>query len=316
MGRPGGAIQAPPSARTVIRCMPGASFSSALHRPFVARCIRVVIHSVASPISSTDSARGASMSSTTRNVSPSGADAPCSTASESTAPSVRVSKARMPPGVPFAPPNGRRAMRTPIASTGAKPRARRRSRSSRSAVPPTVAALVAAAPTSDSQPVIGCTTANEATVGSILGAGVSASLEIQVATGEVTDTSHVVGPVWKPSDAIPVAMSRRCRERVVRLLTSRVNPPTVGIVIASGSSIVRVWVVVRVARSTENPNENSIPDTFVITPASARLMAPTSTRRETVVSVSRRSRPPPTNGGIALPRMPAVGDAPFTEAWP
>ena len=179
-----------------------------------------------------------------------------------------------------------------------------------------MAALVAAAPTSESHAVTGCTTARDATVGSRLGVGERASLEIQVATGEVTDTNHVVGPVLKPIDAMPVAISRRCSERVVRLLTSRVDPPTVGIVIASGSSMVSVCVVVRVARSTEKPNENSTPDTLVITPASARLIAPTSTRRDTVVSTARMSRPPADIGGMAVLRMLAVGLAPFTEACP
>ena len=183
-------------------------------------------------------------------------------------------------------------------------------------MPPTVAAFVAAAPTSESHAVTGCTTASDATVGRMLGLGESASLEIHVATGEVTDINHVVGPVLKPSDAMPVAISRRCNERVVRLFTSRVDPPTVGIMMASGSSIVIVCVVVRVARSTEKPNENSIPDTFVITPASARLIAPTSTRRETVVSTARMSRPPADIGGMAFLRMLAVGLAPFTEACP
>ena len=184
-------------------------------------------------------------------------------------------------------------------------------------MPPTVAVFVAAAPTSDNHAVTGWTTASEATVGSMPGTGVRASCEIQVATGAVTDTSHVVGPVSKPREAIPVAMSRRCSDRVVRRLVSCASPGIdAGRVMASLSSTVSVCVVVRVARSTEKPSDSSIPAMLVTTPASARLIAPTSTRRETVVSTARSVQSPTfIPAGMPALRISVVG-LPLTDACP
>ena len=236
-----------------------------------------------------------------------------STVAESTEPIVRVSNARIPPGVSSpCPRNGRRAIRTPSATTGAKLRPRPSPTSSRSAVLPTDAEFVLAAPTTDSHAVTGCTTANDAMVGDVRGLGDSASLVIHVATGAVTETSHVVGPVLKPADATPVAISRRCNARSVRVVVS-LSADGVGRADVA-SSIRSVCVVTRVARSTEKPNDSSTLRTFRITPPSNRPIVPTSMRRETVVSARIPSKPPTTDVGLPPINRPAA--LPFTSARP
>ncbi len=201
----------------------------------------------------------------------------------STPPIMRVSNDRMPFGVSSVrPPKGRRAMRNPSASTGAK-LPRRPATSSRRIVVPTDAEFVLAAPTTDSHAASGCTTANDAMVGEMRGLGESASLVIHVATGDVTDTSHDAEPVLNAMAAMPVAMSRRWRPRTVRVSTS-LWPGAGSGSVPSLRSMLSVCVVTRVARSTEKPNDSSTPDTLVIRPASARPRLPMSTRLETVVS--------------------------------
>jgi hypothetical protein len=180
-------------------------------------------------------------------------------------------------------------------------------------VPPTVTGLDAAAATRESHWVTGCTTATDATVGTGRGVGANASLEIHLATGAATETSQVVRWVVNPSEAMAVARSRRWRVRSVWRRRTRSGCATGKRLALSGSSMVRVWVVTRVARSTANPTATSTPRTRLNTPASARPSAPTSTRREMVVSAPSMLTAPKAAGPMPI-RSGAV--APFPCALP